>query len=123
MDVVALVTAIACVVSAIALFVIGLRIVSLSRSVEAWLVETRAALARLDAGLEEIREVAQGAQRLERRVSGVVEPLLDQVEPPVRTVASVIGAVRTGFGALLRGAGSRGGKTPGADGTARPGRA
>jgi hypothetical protein len=50
---------------------------------------------------EQVEDMARVARQVEGRVAGTAGVVLDQIEPPIRTLAAVIAGVRAGVGKLF----------------------
>jgi len=82
--------------------VVGLiRLTTLSRDAERALGRIETTLSAVDRMLSDSHEVIRDVRRVETRVRENMNILLDQVEPPIRTIAALIGATRSGLAAWL----------------------
>lgn len=100
---------------AITTLVVASRLMPLLRRLDEAAVELRAVLERLRHVATDLESVSRDARYTGSRVSDSVHRLLDQAEPPLRTLAAAIAGARAGLSALVRG-------RPGADGDSRDGR-
>lgn len=86
-------TVVAVIVGVLAV-VITVRLVPLLRAYEALARDAQGALDRFDRIAGDLERVSGDLRRIERRVAGSVDRVMDQVEPPIRTLAAVMAGVR-----------------------------
>lgn len=97
------VMAASCAAVAIAIVVVARRTLPLLRRMTAAVAELRATLERVQRIATEAEAVARDARVTEARVATTVNGLLDQVEPPIRTLTAALAGVRAGVGRLFEG--------------------
>jgi hypothetical protein len=108
-------TVITAVVGVLAI-VITVRLVPLLRAYEALARDAREALDRFDHIAGDLERVSGDMRRIERRVAGSVDRVMDQVEPPIRTLAALMAGVRGAARAFAGGRPSRIAKEDGESG-------
>jgi hypothetical protein len=97
-----LLTAIAAVVGVLAV-VVTVRLVPVLRAYEALARDARETLGRIDRIAGDLERTSGDMSRIERRVAGSLDRVMDQVEPPIRTVAALIAGVRGAARVLIGG--------------------
>ncbi len=93
--------ALAAVATAIATIVLVRRLLPLIRRTDELARNANATVVRLEGVTREAEAMVHGARSVESRVTSTVHGLLDQVEPPLRTLGSLVAAVRAGAAVWL----------------------
>lgn len=100
-DISMIVMAVAACLAALCALVVTARLAPLARELDRLTRDGDRLVLRLGGIAEQLEHAARDARRVERRVAALLEPLLDQVEPPLRLAGSLLAGLRAGLGALL----------------------
>jgi methyl-accepting chemotaxis protein len=78
-----------------------LRARALMRRAEPVIAKTNEIAEHVNRIAARIQEMAEIARRVEGRVAGTADRVLDEIEPPIRQMAAVMAGVRAGVGRLF----------------------
>jgi uncharacterized protein YoxC len=101
-ETIAFVLALAFAAQTVVVCVVLLRLVPVLREVNEMIGELRDVMKKVDVLSRNLESASSGVQQVEHRVRGIVTRILDEIEPPVRRLASLATGVRVTVGTLLR---------------------
>lgn len=101
-EIIALILAVAVAALGTVVCVALLRLLPLMKDIDRLVCDTQQLIRRLDDVARQAEQMAKDVRHVERRVTGMVSAVVDQVEPQVRQLTALAAGVRTTFGSLLK---------------------